>query len=38
MTHSDSFLDETVLIAQLLDRNIIESMATALIELRSRDG
>ena len=38
MTHSDSFLDETVLIAQLLDRNIIESMATALVELRSRDG
>ena len=38
MTHSGSFLDETVLIAQLLDRNIIESMATALIELRSRDG
>ena len=38
MTHSDSFLDETVLIAQLLDRNIIESMATALIELRNRDG
>ena len=38
MTHSDSFLDETVLIAQLLDRNIIERMATALVELRSRDG
>ncbi len=38
MTHSDSFLEETVLIAQLLDRNIIESMATALVELRSRDG
>ena len=38
MTHSDSFLDETVLIAQLLDRNIIESMANALVELRSRDG
>ena len=38
MTHSDSFLNETVLIAQLLDRNIIESMATALIELRNRDG
>ena len=38
MTHSGSFLDETVLIAQLLDRNIIESMANALVELRSRDG
>ena len=38
MTHSDSFLDETVLIAQLLDIKIIESMANALVELRSRDG
>ena len=38
MNHSNSFLDETVLIAQSLDRNILENIASAMAELRSRGG
>jgi len=38
MPHSKKFLDETVLIAESIDRSILEEIAKALSELRSRGG
>ena len=38
MKHSNSFLKEIVLIAQSLDSKILRNMASALDELRSRNG
>ena len=38
MNHSNSFLKEIVLIAQSLDTKILRNMASALDELRSRNG
>ena len=38
MEHSNSFLKEIVLIAQSLDSKILRNMASALDELRSRNG
>jgi len=38
MTHSNKFLNETVLIAKSIDRSILEDIAISLSELRKRRG